>query len=148
MLISAIRILLFLLLVAGGIWGIFHLIEDQGGITIQFAGQEYFFPPVHFAVLLLIGFVALWLAIRIAGFSLAVLRFIDGDETAISRYFNRSRERRGLEAMARGMAALAAGDARVARAKAGLGGWLDQLRARVGADTALAGWRAQIGVGG
>ncbi len=33
-------------------------------------------------------------------------------------------------------------------AKAGLGRWLDQLRARVGADTALAGWRAQIGAGG
>ena len=118
MLISAIRVFLFLALVTAGIWGIVHLIEDQGGITVQFAGQEYFFLPVHFAVLLLIGFVAVWLAIRIAGFILAVLRFIDGDETAISRYFNRSRERRGLEAMARGMTALAAGDARVARAKA------------------------------
>jgi len=118
MLISAIRVFLFLLLVAGGIWGIFNLIEDQGGIAIQFAGQEYFFPPVHFVVLLLIGFFALWLVIRIAGFILAVLRFIDGDETAISRYFNRSRERRGLEAMARALSALAAGEARVARAKA------------------------------
>ena len=58
MLISAIRILLFLLLVAAGIWGIFHLIEDQGGITIQIAGQEYIFKPVNFAVMLLIGFVA------------------------------------------------------------------------------------------
>ena len=118
MLISAVRVFLFLLLVAAGIWGIFNLIEDQGGITIQLAGQEYFFPPIHFTVLLLIGFFVLWLAIKIAGFILAVLRFIDGDETAISRYFNRSRERRGLEAMARGMAALAAGEARVARAKA------------------------------
>jgi HemY protein len=118
MLISAFRVLLFLLLVAAGIWGVFHLIEDQGGITIQLAGQEYFFPPVHFAVLLLIGFAALWLAIKITGFILAVLRFIEGDETAISRYFNRSRERRGLEAMARGMAALAAGEVRTARAKA------------------------------
>jgi len=118
MLISAFRVLLFLLVVAAGIWGVFHLIEDQGGITIQLAGQEYFFPPIHFAVLLLTGFAALWLVIKIAGFILAVLRFIDGDETAVSRYFNRSRERRGLEAMARGMAALAAGEARTARAKA------------------------------
>ena len=94
MLISAVRVLFFLLLVAAGIWGIFHLIEDQGGIAIQFAGQEYFFPPIHFAALLLIGFAALWLVLRIAGFILAVLRFIDGDETAVSRYFHRSRERR------------------------------------------------------
>ncbi|HUS54876.1 MAG TPA: heme biosynthesis HemY N-terminal domain-containing protein [Thermohalobaculum sp.] len=118
MLITAIRVLIFLVLVAAGIWGIFHLIEDQGGITIQLAGQEFFFPPIHFAVLLLIGLAVLWLTLKIIGFILAVLRFIDGDETAISRYFNRSRERRGLEAMAQGMAALAAGDARAARSKA------------------------------
>ena len=118
MLTSAVRVLMFLLLVAAGVWVGFRLVEDQGGITIQFSGQEYFFLPVHFAALLLIGFIALWLTIKIAGFILAVLRFIDGDETAISRFFNRSRERRGLEALARGMAALAAGDPRVARAKA------------------------------
>jgi HemY protein len=118
MLTSAIRALLFLLLVAVGVWVGFNLVEDQGGITVQFAGQEYFFKPVHFAALVLIGFVALWLFVKVAGFLLAVLRFIDGDETAISRFFNRSRERRGLEALARGMAALAAGDSRVARAKA------------------------------
>jgi HemY protein len=118
MLISAIRVLMFLVLVGAGIWGVFHLIEDQGGITIQLAGQERFFSPIHFAVLVLIGLAGLWLTFRIVGFILAVLRFIDGDETAISRYFNRSRERRGLEAMAQGMAALAAGDARAARSKA------------------------------
>jgi hypothetical protein len=33
-------------------------------------------------------------------------------------------------------------------AQTGLGGWLDQLRTRVAADTALADWRAQIGAGG
>jgi len=33
-------------------------------------------------------------------------------------------------------------------AQAGLAGWLDQLRARVAADMALADWRAQIGAGG
>ena len=118
MLITAIRVLIFLILVAAGIWGIFYLIEDQGGVTIQLAGQEYFFAPIYFARLLLIGLAILWLTIKIIGFILAVLRFIDGDETAVSRYFNRSRERRGLEAMAQGMAALAAGDARAARNKA------------------------------
>jgi hypothetical protein len=35
-----------------------------------------------------------------------------------------------------------------AHAQTGLGGWLDQLRARVAADTALADWLAQIGAGG
>ena len=90
MLTSAIRTLLFLLLVAIGVWVGIHLIEDQGGINIQFSGREYFFPPLHFAALLLTGFIALWLTIKIVGFILAVLRFIDGDETAISRFFHRS----------------------------------------------------------
>ncbi len=118
MLISAVRVLIFLILVAAGIWGVFHLIEDQGRIFVQLAGQEYSYEPIDFAVLLLIGLAGIWLTLKIVGFILAVLRFIDGDETAISRYFNRSRERRGLEAMAHGMAALAAGDARAARNKA------------------------------
>jgi HemY protein len=118
MLISAFRILLFLLVVAAGIWGLHYLMEDQGGVTIRFAGQEYFFAPVHFAALLVVALVVIWLVSKILGLILAVLRFIDGDETAISRYFDRSRERRGLEAMARGMTALAAGDAKAARTKA------------------------------
>ncbi|HUV32150.1 MAG TPA: hypothetical protein VMW31_01155 [Devosiaceae bacterium] len=44
--------------------------------------------------------------------------------------------------------ALTEADTLPAHAQTGLGGWLDQLRARVAADTALADWRAQIGAGG
>ncbi len=115
MLISAIRIALFLLLVVAGIWAIHQLIEARGGVTISLAGHEYYFTPIAGAALALAGFVALWLLLRVTGVLLAVLRFIAGDETAISRYFDRSRERRGLEAMARGLAAVAAGDGKVAR---------------------------------
>lgn len=115
MLTTIIRVLLFLALVAAGVWGLYLLIQDPGGVTLRFAGHEYFFTPLRFAALVAAGFVALWLAIRIGGLIVATLRFLDGDETAISRFFHRSRERRGLEAMARGLAALAAGDGRVAR---------------------------------
>lgn len=118
MLTTIIRVLMFLALVAAGIWALFLLMQDPGGVTIRFAGREYFFTPLHFAALAALAFVLAWLVIRVAGFIIAVLRFIDGDETAISRFFNRSRERRGLEAMARGLAALAAGDARHARSHA------------------------------
>ena len=115
MLITAIRTALFLLLIAAGVWGMVYLLEDPGGITIRFAGHEYFFEPVKFAAILILGFIVLALVLKLASFLLAVLRFLDGDETAISRFFNRSRERRGLEAMARSLTALAAGDAKVAR---------------------------------
>ena len=44
--------------------------------------------------------------------------------------------------------ALAEAETLPAHAQAGMGDWLAQLRARVAADTALADWRTQIGVGG
>jgi hypothetical protein len=44
--------------------------------------------------------------------------------------------------------ALTQAEALPEHARAGLGGWLDRLRARVAADAALAGWRARIGASG
>jgi HemY protein len=118
MLISVIRITLFLILVAAGIWAADRLIDTPGGVTVTMAGQELIFTPFGFAAVLVVGFLALWVALRILGLLIAVLRFLSGDETAISRFFNRSRERRGLEALAHGMAALAAGEAKLASNKA------------------------------
>jgi len=46
------------------------------------------------------------------------VRFLNGDETAIGRYFDRNRERKGYAALAEGMMALASGEERVAMAKA------------------------------
>ena len=46
------------------------------------------------------------------------MRFLLGDETAISRYFARGRERRGFDALSDGMVALASGDSRPATKKA------------------------------
>jgi HemY protein len=43
---------------------------------------------------------------------IALLRFINGDETALSRYFDRNRERRGFEALSDGLMALASGEGR------------------------------------
>jgi HemY protein len=43
-----------------------------------------------------------WLVLRLVGLLVAVLRFLNGDETAISRYFDRNRERKGYEALADG----------------------------------------------
>ncbi|MEO1001282.1 MAG: tetratricopeptide repeat protein, partial [Pseudomonadota bacterium] len=45
-----------------------------------------------------------------AGLLVAVLRFLTGDETALKRYFDRNRERRGFEALTEGFMALAAGE--------------------------------------
>ena len=49
---------------------------------------------------------------------IAILRFLNGDETAVSRFFDRNREARGYQALSDGMVALAAGEGRLALIKA------------------------------
>jgi HemY protein len=112
LLVSTARIAQFLILVVAAIWAIMRLIELPGGVTVTLAETELFFTPIAFTAALIAGFVIMWLALRLFGLLVAVLRVLFGDETALSRFLDRSRERRGLEAMARGMAALAAGDAK------------------------------------
>jgi HemY protein len=46
------------------------------------------------------------------------LRFLNGDETAISRYFDRNRERKGYQAAEEAMMAIASGEGRLALARA------------------------------
>ena len=118
MLGSVIRIALFIALVAVIIFGINQLIETPGGITIRFAEWEFGLTPLVFAGLLLLSFVALWLLFKIAGLIIALFRFLVGDETALTRFFDRRNERKGLHAFAQGLAAVEAGDMRRAKAKA------------------------------
>ncbi|MBK0399913.1 heme biosynthesis protein HemY [Limibaculum sp. M0105] len=118
MLGSVIRISLFIAAVAAITFGVNHLIQTPGGITIRFGAWEFALTPLVFAGLLLAGFAALWLLLRLAGLVVAVLRFVMGDETAISRFFDRRNERSGLKAFTQAMIALESGDARRAKAKA------------------------------
>jgi HemY protein len=62
--------------------------------------------------------VGLWLLLKLISFLVAVLRFLNGDETAISRFFDRNRERKGYQALSDGLMALASGEGRVALARA------------------------------
>ena len=63
----------------------------------------------------------MWLFLKLIGLLLAILKFLNGDETAISRYFDRNRERKGYQALAEGMMALASGEGRVAMCQGGQG---------------------------
>lgn len=115
---AAARVAQFLILVVFGIWLVMRLLDVPGGVTIAIADRELYFTPIAFAALVLAAFAVLWLLSKLVGLVFAVVAFLFGDETAISRYVDRSRQRRGLEAMAHGMTALAAGDAKQASAKA------------------------------
>lgn len=118
MLWSLIKILAFVAVVTAATFGAARLMEVSGGAEITVAGFEFTLSPLE----LTIGFIALivlvWLALKLLGLLVAVLRFINGDETAVSRYFTRNRERRGFEALSEGMMALASGEGQLAMVKA------------------------------
>ncbi|MEL6679931.1 MAG: heme biosynthesis HemY N-terminal domain-containing protein [Pseudomonadota bacterium] len=118
MLWSLLKIIIFVGLVVGASFGVLYIIDNGGGVAISFGGREYAFSPEITLIALLLAMLGFWLALKAAGFLIALLKFIVGDETAISRFFDKSRERRGFAALADGMMALASGDGRTAQTKA------------------------------
>ncbi|MFV0474635.1 MAG: heme biosynthesis protein HemY [Pikeienuella sp.] len=93
--------------------------DSDGGVTLALAGRVYGpFRPVE-AVGIILGLAfALWLMVKAFGFLVALVRFFTGDETALSRFWNRSRERRGFNALAGGLISMAEGDGKTALVKA------------------------------
>ncbi|MEL6701476.1 MAG: heme biosynthesis HemY N-terminal domain-containing protein, partial [Pseudomonadota bacterium] len=94
------------------------LLETQGGVQIQAGGVEYTLTPLMAVIAMVLLVIGVWLFLKLFGLIIATLRFINGDETAISRYFDRNRERQGFEALSDGMMALASGEGKLAMAKA------------------------------
>ncbi|MGK7654816.1 heme biosynthesis protein HemY [Roseovarius sp. B08] len=119
MLWSIIKIVLFIGLVAAASWGAIYLLELDGGVRIVMAGQEFNLTPLMAVIALVLLVVAVWLILKIVSLLVAVLHFINGDDTALSRYFQRNRQEKGYQALSEGMMALASGEGEVAMAKAG-----------------------------
>ncbi|MEM7731540.1 MAG: heme biosynthesis HemY N-terminal domain-containing protein [Pseudomonadota bacterium] len=115
---SVTKIIVFIGLVIAASFGAVYLLELDGGVTIQMAGQEFVLTPFKAAIALIVLVIAIWLFLKLASFLIAVLRFINGDETAISRYFDRSRQEKGYRALSEGMMALASGEGDLALTKA------------------------------
>lgn len=118
MLWSLTKILAFVAAVTALTYGGVMLLETEGGAIIQVAGVEFQLTALQ----LVIAFIALvflvWLGLNLIKFLIASFKFLNGDETAISRYFDRNRERRGFDALSDGMMALAAGEGQLALTKA------------------------------
>ncbi len=118
MLWSLTKVILFVLVIAGLTLGA-GLMSDSGGVMrITVAGWEFTIGPLPAVIVGLLLVIGVWLLIRILGLIAAVFRFLNGDETAISRYFDRNRERKGYKALSEGMMALASGEPRLALARA------------------------------
>lgn len=113
------RVLLFALFLSVLAVGGAFLVDSPGQVAISWRGVEY--PPLtHLEFIALVAFVVVALLILYKALKLgsALLRFLLGDETALKRFWNRSREKRGMEALSKGMIALAEGEPDVAEAHA------------------------------
>jgi len=115
---TALKIVLFLAAVAGLTLGVDSLVDQDAGLRIAFANTEFTLGPIQMALAALLLLGGLWLLLKLSGLLVATLRFINGDDTAISRYFEQSRKRKGLEALTEGFLALATNDGDKALTKA------------------------------
>ncbi|AWD22038.1 heme biosynthesis protein HemY [Fuscovulum blasticum] len=118
MLWSLAKVVIFLAAIAGLAFLAGTLSDTGGEVRLWVFGQEFTFGPLQAAIAAVLLVVAVWVLLKVAAFLGAVFRFLNGDETAISRYFDRSRERRGFTALTEGMVALASGEPSLALSRA------------------------------
>ncbi|MBE0554257.1 MAG: heme biosynthesis protein HemY [Rhodobacteraceae bacterium] len=118
MLWSLLKILIFVAFVAVLTLGAGMLLDLQDGLLLQIAGWEFTLSPLVAVIGALVLVALVWLLMKLVGLIVATLRFLNGDETAISRYFDRNRERKGYQAIADAHIALAAGEGRLALMRA------------------------------
>ncbi|TNC74333.1 heme biosynthesis protein HemY [Rubellimicrobium roseum] len=118
MLWSLIKLLAFVAAVAGVTLGGAYLMEQAGGAVIAMGGYEVTLTPLQLAIGLIVLLALLWVVLKIVGVLGAVLRFLNGDNNALSNHFSRRRERKGLAALTDTAVALASGDGRAALSRA------------------------------
>lgn len=118
MIFSLIKIIGFFLFVSIIALGASELSNSSGFIRLSAFNFEFTMSPLVALLLFLVIFTVFWFLFKVLGFFNAVVSFISGDETAVSRFFSKNRERKGFEALADGMVALASGEGRLAIAKA------------------------------
>lgn len=118
MLWSLLKILVFVAIIGLLALGAGFLMETSGGVQITVAGTEYTLGPLQSVIGFLVLVGAVWLFFKLLTLLIATLKFLNGDETALSRYFDRGREKRGYQALADGLMALASGEGRLAMSKA------------------------------
>ncbi|WP_136683113.1 heme biosynthesis protein HemY [Falsirhodobacter xinxiangensis] len=118
MLWSLAKVLIFVAVIAAASLTASWLLDSGGGIRVAVSGWELTLGPIQTLIAALLIVAALWLLMKLVTLIVAFLRFLNGDETALTRYFDRSRDRKGREALSEAMFALASGEPRLALTKA------------------------------
>ncbi|PIE14304.1 MAG: heme biosynthesis protein HemY [Rhodobacterales bacterium] len=119
MLWTLIKILLFIAIIAGVTVGAEYLMNEGQSIQLIIAGrEEYVIGPLMMVILAAVLVGVMWVIFKLVGLLIATLRFLNGHETAISRFFDKKRQQRGYEAMSDALLALASGEGQTALSKA------------------------------
>lgn len=119
MIFMLIRTALWGLAIIAAAFAFVWLKDSDGGVTLDLAGRTFGpFTLVESVAIIFAAAVTLWLLVKAFSFLVALVRFFSGDQTALSRFWNRSRERRGFTALSKGMIAMAEGDGRTALTQA------------------------------
>lgn len=118
MLLSILKILFFFAVILAVALGLMQLSESGQVLFLSYGGQEFALGPIKVVVLLAVLLLVAWVVFKLLGLLVAVLRFVAGDDTAIRRHFARSRQRKGYDALADGLLAIAAGEGKLAQDKA------------------------------
>ena len=107
---SLVKVMLFIAVVAMLSYAAMLLINFGGAVRFEIADYEISVSSVTFVLGVLLLFPSFWLLFKLLGLVQAFIKFLVGDETALSRYFDKNREKRGFEALGDGLMALASGD--------------------------------------
>lgn len=118
MLWTLLKFAIFFCLVAAATWGAGLLMEADGGLQVRLPGQEFTLGAFESVLAVLAVVLACYVVFKLVSLFVAFVRFLLGDETAISRFFDRRRERKGYDALSEGMMALASGESKLALTKA------------------------------
>lgn len=120
MLWSLLKILVFVVVLVAAASGVHYLINADGGISLSIPqlGIEANPGALQSVIALIALVVIVWVLLKALSFLVALWRFMNGDDTAISRFFTRNREAKGYEALSQSLMALASGEGQLALAKA------------------------------
>ena len=118
MLLSLVRVILFIAFIVAATVACSYLIEAGGEIKLSFNGEEHRFAPIVGLTGIASFMIAVWVMFKLFGLLTALFKFFNGGETFVSRYFNRNRQRKGFESLADSMVALASGEGKIALQKA------------------------------
>ncbi len=118
MLWSLLKLLAFVAVVGALTWGGAYLMEQGGGAIVTMGGYEVTLTPLQLAIGLVVFAALLWLLLKLLGALGALVRFLNGDNTALSRHFTRRREGKGMRELTAAALALASGEGKAALAHA------------------------------